>query len=130
MARDDDWRLQGQEKYLFGATLLRKRYKAWSEDWDHDHCEFCWAKFMDPSSSIDAAQFIADNPEVLIEGYAVQGRRPSTSSAELMGRVYSQDGVIAPKIPSEDREDYWWVCPQCVSDFAERFEWVVLERSV
>ncbi len=41
----DDWRIQGQERYLHGATLVRKQYKAPRADWDHDHCEFCWAKF-------------------------------------------------------------------------------------
>ena len=88
---DKDWRLQGQEKYLQGATLLRKRYKAWSEDWEHDHCEFCWAKFMDPGFPPEHAQFIAAHPEVLTEGYAVQGSRPDASSGGQMERVYADD---------------------------------------
>ena len=62
---DDDWRLRGQEDYLQGATLLLKAYRAWSVDWEHDHCEFCWAKFMDPTFSPEDARFIAENPEVL-----------------------------------------------------------------
>lgn len=44
---DDDWRRTGQERYLTGATLF---WRAWHETrpgWDHDHCDFCWAKFMD-----------------------------------------------------------------------------------
>jgi len=43
-----DWRLQGQEKYLKGVTLVPRRYRrsAPNPNWDHDHCEFCWAKFM------------------------------------------------------------------------------------
>jgi hypothetical protein len=28
-----------------GIALVRKRYKQWSETWDHDHCAFCWATF-------------------------------------------------------------------------------------
>src|SRR5947208_2930159 len=51
VGKEEDWRLRGQEDYLQGATLLRKPYRAWSEDWEHDHCEFCWAKFMDPHFS-------------------------------------------------------------------------------
>jgi hypothetical protein len=41
---DDDWRLQGQEEYLVGRRL---RWAKWvgRPDWDHDHCEFCWAEF-------------------------------------------------------------------------------------
>lgn len=41
----NDWRLQGQEKYLQGAVLQRKGYQAYRADWEHDHCEFCGAEF-------------------------------------------------------------------------------------
>ena len=41
----DDWRLQGQEKYLKGVTLILRDYYLYHPDWDHDHCAFCWAKF-------------------------------------------------------------------------------------
>jgi hypothetical protein len=58
MVDQTDWRLQGQEKYLKGITLQGKVYEQLSPDWDHDHCDFCWAKFMD-----------RDLPEVLREGY-------------------------------------------------------------
>jgi len=43
---DSDWRLQGQEKYLSGAILRRSEYHPPRENWDHDHCEFCSAKFQ------------------------------------------------------------------------------------
>lgn len=39
-----DWRLQGQEGYLQGATLRRAAYRPYREGWDHDHCEFCFSK--------------------------------------------------------------------------------------
>ena len=60
MAEDSDWRLTGQEKYLQDATLKHRRYRRPlnNPDWDHDHCSFCWAKFM-----------VEDYPEVLHEGY-------------------------------------------------------------
>ncbi len=44
---DDDWRLQGQERYLQGAALHPARWRRPRPEWDHDHCEFCWAKFME-----------------------------------------------------------------------------------
>jgi hypothetical protein len=54
----DDWRLCGQERYLKGKAFRWTRYIAPRPTWDHDHCEFCWAKFME-----------TDLPDVLHEGY-------------------------------------------------------------
>ena len=56
-----DWRLQGQERYLKGATLIHRRYRRYPKnpERDHDHCAFCWAKFM-----------VEDHPGVLHIGYA------------------------------------------------------------
>ena len=47
MADDNDWRLQGQERYLHGAVLVRRQYRRSRSnlDWDHDRCEFCWTRF-------------------------------------------------------------------------------------
>jgi len=28
---------------------------------------------------------------------------------------------------SDYREDYWWICPTCFSDFKEMFGWEVIE---
>lgn len=58
MSADDDWRLGGQERYLQGATL---HWAAWhrpasNPNWDHDHCSFCWARFIeagDPNLAAD-----------------------------------------------------------------------------
>ena len=46
----DDWRLMGQERYLQGATLIWSEYRAPRPGWDHDHCAFCWVKFMEASA--------------------------------------------------------------------------------
>ena len=61
---NSDWRLQGQERYLRGAKLAFRSYRRFTEspEWDHDHCEFCWAKFM-----------VEDFPDVLHEGYCTLG---------------------------------------------------------
>jgi hypothetical protein len=56
-----DWRLRRQERYLKGVVLVYRRYRQYSKDWDHDHCEFCGAKFM-----------VTDRPGVLHEGYATE----------------------------------------------------------
>ena len=41
----NDWRLQGQEKYLYAAILQYKNYGDRITLTDHDHCEFCFKKF-------------------------------------------------------------------------------------
>jgi hypothetical protein len=51
---DSDWRLQGQERYLQGAALEKLSYSPSHQDWDHDHCEFCGAKFAG-KDTLDAA---------------------------------------------------------------------------
>ena len=61
MVDTNDWRLTDQEQYLKGVTLYWREYTRWSESWDHDHCEFCWAKFM-----------VEDYPDVLHEGYTTE----------------------------------------------------------
>ena len=71
--------------------------------WDHDHCEFCWAKFMDPSSSEEARRHVAEHPEVYTAGYVAIEERP--------------EGVR-----------YSWVCPRCFNGFADRFGWRVVEE--
>ncbi len=60
MIEEDDWRLlRGQEDYLSGKTLYFRKWKAPSEELDHDHCEFCWDKF-------------SDYPDTLHEGYTTE----------------------------------------------------------
>lgn len=58
---ESDWRLRGQEQYLQGVTLVRRKYRRYAKnpEWDHDHCEFCFAKFM-----------VEDLAAALHEGYA------------------------------------------------------------
>ena len=61
MAEETDWRLGSQENYLKGVALVHRRCRRNPRDatWDHDHCEFCWAKFT-----------VEDCPDVLHRGYA------------------------------------------------------------
>ena len=37
----------GRYELLRGRTFCKKRYQTKSDRWDHDHCEFCWAKFTE-----------------------------------------------------------------------------------
>lgn len=100
-AEQDDWRLTDQDRYLHGAELTWKSYRARSETWEHEHCVFCWAKFMDPDFSKEHAGHIAEHPDVLTEGYT------TTTS-------------------HEHGADYHWICKPCFDDFSERFAWRVV----
>jgi hypothetical protein len=54
-----DWRLGwGKDDFLRGAVFVWEEYSAPSEAWDHDHCAFCWQKFME-----------VDRPDVERFGY-------------------------------------------------------------
>jgi hypothetical protein len=97
-AGEDDWRLNDQETWLRGAELTWKRYHARSQTWEHEHCAFCWAKFMDPDFSEAHRQHIAEHPDVLTEGY-------TTTASHERGA------------------DHQWICGRCFDDFAERFAW-------
>jgi hypothetical protein len=47
MVNLNDWRLQGQDKYLQGVIVFYKNYVDRKTTTDHDHCEFCWTKFSE-----------------------------------------------------------------------------------
>jgi len=40
-----DWREQGQEAYLSKLCFVHSKYFIYRKGWDHDHCEYCGAKF-------------------------------------------------------------------------------------
>jgi len=61
----DDWRLLNQESYLLSAQLMWCAYKKPSQEWDHDHCDFCGVKFMEASD--------ATGEDILHEGYKTVG---------------------------------------------------------
>ncbi len=62
-APPDDWRLTRQKEYLRGAVLRWSKWTPRNPENDHDHCEFCWAKFMED-----------DLPEILRFGYTTTDR--------------------------------------------------------
>jgi len=61
MIDPNDWRLQGQDRYLMGVDLCYRPYcqNPLNPKWDHDHCEFCSAKFM-----------VGDDPDTQHQGFA------------------------------------------------------------
>jgi hypothetical protein len=63
MRETNDWRLTNQERYLKGVALRWQPYSPASPGNDHDHCEFCFAKFMHNGG-----------PDTLVEGFATSDR--------------------------------------------------------
>ena len=57
----EDWRLKNGGEYLKGLSWSWKAYKAYRDNWDHDHCELCMAKFTEGSEN---------NANDLAEGYS------------------------------------------------------------
>ena len=97
-----DWRLRNQDRYLRGATLERKHYRAWGKTWEHDHCDFCFAEFTEMP---DARQ----EHQTSNVGFAVQGVSPAN-------------------IDGGKGNDYFWVCSKCAYDFKDMFEWQIIEH--
>jgi hypothetical protein len=96
----DDWRLMGQESYLTGITLARLPYRAPSESWAHDHCEFCQAKFM--PAGVESAETEHAAKPVQHEGYTNVGFE-------------------------SQKDHYWWICDDYFPDFKDRFGWTISE---
>ncbi|HET6336003.1 MAG TPA: hypothetical protein VFG30_22405 [Polyangiales bacterium] len=57
----DDWRRNGQEEHLLGRRLFFKQYRRYSETWEHDHCEFCNAKFSENDGDLHEGYTTEDN---------------------------------------------------------------------
>jgi hypothetical protein len=58
-----DWRADNAKRTRDAVVRLQK-YIPPKPDWDHDHCEGCWAKFKESGS-----------PDILTEGYVTQDSR-------------------------------------------------------
>lgn len=60
MIENNDWRLQGQEKYLKNIDIYFKRYVKYSDRWDHEHCEFCGDKISEYEGDLHEAYCTED----------------------------------------------------------------------
>jgi rubrerythrin len=82
-----DWRLTNQEKYLKSVSLSLRKFqvRAAQPEWDHEHCEFCWAKVVEKKN--------AEDTEFLTEAYA------------------TEDGArwICPQCFADFREQFGWI---------------------
>lgn len=56
----EDWRLNGQERYLYGAQIKRMKFCNKATKSDHEHCEFCFEKISDHTDTIHEAYCTED----------------------------------------------------------------------
>ncbi len=85
-ASPDDWRRTGQERDLANCVFTWREYRAPNERWDHDHCEFCWEKFMvGPNAP----------PDALAAGYRTEAR--------------GQERWVCPKCFEDFREEFGFI---------------------
>ena len=61
MIEKNDWRLQGQEEYMMRRKLKKSPFFQWSKTWDHEHCEFCSAKFSSHTDDSHEGYITADH---------------------------------------------------------------------
>jgi len=95
-------------RHMEGSTFRLARYEAPSDEWDHDHCSACWAKF---------AEF--DGPEIEHEGYCTNV--PVSEWVDPPSPPI-HDGVnrgIFVRQPSSGGFAQNWVCGRCFEDFRE-----------
>ena len=64
---ESDWRITNQEKYLKGAALRLSRFEVrlGNPEWDHEHCDFCWAKIVEEKRKMEGN-------DLLTEAYATE----------------------------------------------------------
>ncbi|MBS6591680.1 MAG: hypothetical protein KH324_09310 [Ruminococcus sp.] len=55
-----DWRLNGQERYLYGVKLKHMNIKDKLNPSDHEHCEFCLEKISNYPNTIHDAYCTED----------------------------------------------------------------------
>jgi hypothetical protein len=101
-----DWRFD-RLKNLRGKTFRYIKYRSPSQEWSHDHCEGCWAKFAE-----------YNGPDILHEGYAHARPYEERPEPEFITKCKEQGMRCLPRPPVEGYE-FLWVCPQCFEDFRE-----------
>lgn len=93
-----DWRYDNLKR-LHGATFHFAAYARPSEQWDHDHCCGCMAKFAD-----------FEGADILHEGYVYA--KPSGDTLEPPG--IDHHCIPAPIVNGTSLH---WVCASCFADF-------------
>lgn len=118
----EEWRqhkLHWLEDYR-GKSFRFAKYSAPIDEWDHDHCEGCRAKFSESNN----------DPDSLSEGYVTAEPADNTPSPEpeYITKCKEQGAYCIP-LPSVGSFYYYWVCPACFEEFREILEFRLEEES-
>jgi hypothetical protein len=94
---------------LRALTVTFADYTPPSAEWDHDHCEGCWATFA-----------LFDAPEILHAGYftTVQMGDESKKESEIIQQARESGREVLAK-PDTKR----WVCQGCINEFSRDLDW-------
>jgi hypothetical protein len=71
MPEKNDWRegMRGSNPWLKGVKLHWMTYKKPSDTGDHDHCSFCWVRFIEADDVIDSDDFITHEGYTTLDDY-------------------------------------------------------------
>ena len=106
MSLADDWRYANIQ-HLRGAVFKVATYEPPSDEWDHDHCSGCWAKF---------ASF--DGPDILHSGHVIRIPHFDSPEPEFITKR-KEEGMRCIPQPQVQGFHLHWVCPTCFKDFRE-----------
>lgn len=108
----DDWRFNRLNN-LRGKTFRFIKYRVPSKEWDHDHCDGCWARFAE-----------YDGPDVLHEGYVHTEPYEERPEPEFITKCKEQ-GMRVLRQPAVEGSQSSWVCPECFKNFRELLNFIL-----
>ena len=79
MDPDKQWRIE-TGRHLIGAALRKRRWVGRGEEWDHEHCDCCWAKFAE-----------WEGPDIQHEGYVTVSDADSKTAGHWVCEQCLQD---------------------------------------
>jgi hypothetical protein len=94
---------------LRASSFVSADYTAPSVEWDHHHCEGCWAKFA-----------ACDEPDILHHGYFTifKIEDKASSEPEIVKRARKSGRKVFAKPDAKV-----WVCPDCFEKFHAALAW-------
>lgn len=98
-----------QLERLRASTFAFADYTPPSTEWDHDHCEACWAKFA-----------LSDRPGILHRGYLTTIVRDSElgNEPEAIHHAWKPGSKVVAKPDAKV-----WICPKCFEEFRVTLGW-------